>query len=154
MRAAAMLVLCVVLTASHLTAYFMGQRSTQDQRLSDALAYAKEVVAQRDKADAMARDLEAERSKRAPKNQLITREVIRYVELPADRRCTLDPAWRVLHDAAATGELAEPAHVAAGQAEPVEDAVALETVSDNYAQCREYIAQLEGWQRWWSEVKP
>ena len=61
-------------------------------------------------------------------------------------------AWRLLHDAAATGEPAEPARLAAGAAEPVADAAAIGTVAGNYEQCREYIEQLRGWQRWWGEV--
>jgi hypothetical protein len=59
----------------------------------------------------------------------------------------------LLHDAAATGEPADAARVAAGDAEPVADAAALRVVADNYEQCREYIEQVRGWQRWWGEVK-
>lgn len=149
-----LLVICVLATLSHGGAYFMGRASLDQQRLDDAIAYAGEIVAQQGRADTLAADLETERAKRIPKNRTITREVIRYVELPPDRRCTLDPAWRLLHDAAATGEPPDAARVATGQAEPVEDAAALESVAGNYEQCRDYIAQLEGWQRWWDEVKP
>jgi hypothetical protein len=148
------LIVCLLATFSHGAAYFLGQSSLDQQRLSDALAYADEIVAEQGRADTLAADLEAERAKRIPKSRTITREVIRYVELPPDRRCTLDPAWRLLHDAAATGEPADTARVAAGDAEPVEDAAALETVAGNYEACRDYITQLEGWQRWWNEVKP
>ena len=140
------------LTASHLTAYHMGRRAEDRAKLDQALAYAAEVVERQGKADAIAVELETERAKRIPKNRTITREVIRYVELPADRRCTLDPAWRLLHDAAATGESADTARVAAGDAEPVADAAALEAVAGNYEACREYIEQVRGWQRWWGEV--
>ena len=148
-----LLVICVLATLSHGGAYFMGRASLDQQRLDDALAYADEIVARQGVADTLAADLETERAKRIPKNRTITREVIRYVELHPDRRCTLDPAWRLLHDAAATGEPADTARVAAGAADPIEDAAALESVAGNYEQCRDYIAQLEGWQRWWDEVK-
>ena len=148
----AALLFTAALTASHLTAYHMGRRAEDGAKLDQALAYAAEIVERQSKVDALAADLEAERAKRTPKNRTITREVIRYVELPADRRCTLDPAWRLLHDAAATGEPADTARVAAGDADPVADAAALETVAGNYEQCREYIDQLRGWQRWWGEV--
>ena len=148
----AILLLCAVLTASHLTAYHMGRNAEDGAKLDQALAYAAEIVERQGKVDALAAILAAERAKRIPKNRTITREVIRYVELPADRRCTLDPAWRVLHDAAATGEPADAARVAAGDAEPVADAAALEVVAGNYEACREYIDQLRGWQRWWDEV--
>jgi hypothetical protein len=152
MNQIAALLLTAALTASHLTAYHMGRRAEDGTKLDQALAYAAEIVERQSKVDALAADLEAERAKRIQKNRVITKEVVRYETLPADRRCTLDPAWRLLHDAAATGEPADTARVAAGDAEPVADAAALETVAGNYEQCREYIDQLRGWQRWWSEV--
>ena len=152
MNQIAILLLCAALTTSHLTAYHMGRRAEDRAKLDQALAYAAEIVERQGKVDALATDLEAERAKRIPKNRIITREVVRYAQLPADRRCTLDPAWRLLHDAAATGEPADTARVVAGDAEPVADAAALETVAGNYEACREHIDQLRGWQRWWSEV--
>lgn len=152
MRQIAALLLCAAFTASHLTAYHMGRNADAAAKLDHALAYAAEIVERQGKVDALAADLEAERAKRIPKNRVITKEVVRYETLPADRRCELDPAWRLLHDASATGEPADAARVAAGDAEPVADAAALETVAGNYEQCREYIDQLRGWQRWWSEV--
>ena len=152
MNQIAALLLAAVLTASHLTAYHMGRRAEDGAKLDQALAYAAAIVERQGKVDALAADLEAEREKRIPKNKIITREVVRYAQLPADRRCTLDPAWRLLHDAAATGEPADAARVATGAAEPVADAAALEVVAGNYEACREYIEQIEGWQRWWDEV--
>lgn len=148
----AILLFAVMLTASHLTAYHMGRNADATAKLDQALAYAAEIVERQSKVDALAANLEAERAKRIPKNKIITREVVRYAQLPADRRCTLDPAWRLLHDAAATGEPADAARVAAGAAPPVGDAAALEVVAGNYEQCREYIEQVRGWQRWWGEV--
>lgn len=146
------ILMAIVLTVSHVTAYHMGRNADAAAKLDQALAYAAEIVERQGRVDALAADLEAERSRRVPKNRIITKEVVRYAQLPADRRCELDPAWRVLHDAAATGEPADPARVAAGAAEPVADAAALGTVAGNYEQCREYIEQLRGWQRWWGEV--
>ena len=152
MNQIAALLLAAVLTASHLTAYHMGRNAEDGAKLDQALAYAAEIVERQSKVDALAVELETERAKRIPKNRTITREVVRYAQLPADRRCTLYPAWRLLHDAAATGEPADPARVATGAAEPVADAAALEAVAGNYEACREYIDQLRGWQRWWGEV--
>ena len=148
----AILLFAVMLTASHLTAYHMGLNADATAKLDQALAYAAEIVERQSKVDALAADLETERARRIQKNRIITKEVVRYAQLPADRRRELDPAWRVLHDAAATGEPAVPARMAAGAAEPVADAAALGTVAGNYEQCREYIEQLRGWQRWWGEV--
>lgn len=84
----------------------------------------------------------------------ITKEVIRYVQVtkPADR-CDLPGTWRVRHDASASGKPAEPAGLAEGIAAPVTDAAALETVSENYADCRHYAAQVVGWNDFWQSVK-
>ena len=146
------ILMAIVLTVSHVTAYHMGRNADAAAKLDQALAYAAEIVERQGKVDSLAADLEAERTKRIPKNRIITKEVIRYAQLPTDRRCELDPAWRLLHDSAATGEPADTARVVAGAARPIGDAAALETVAGNYDQCREYIDQLRGWQRWWGEV--
>lgn len=148
-------VLVIALTvASHLGAYAAGRGSLDKQRLQDALAYASEITEIQAQVDTLSASLEAKRAQQSTKNRTITREVIRYVDTPAARRCTLDPAWRLLHDAAATGQPADTARVAAGAAEPVTDAAALETVAGNYENCRDHIAQLDGWRRWWNQVKP
>lgn len=91
----------------------------------------------------------------AVKDRVITREVIRYVQVtPAAARCTLPGTWRVRHDAAATGEPGTPAELAADAAEPVGDDTALDTVAENYAACRYAIRQVEGWQAWCRSVGP
>lgn len=119
------------------------------QQLDQALAYAGEIVRRQGAVDQLATELETARARRGAADHAITREVIRYVELPADRRCTLDGAWRLLHDAAATGTPADPARLAAAGAEPVADAAALETVAGNYEHCRDLAAQLNAWQQWY-----
>jgi len=102
------------------------------------------------KADQLALLNAARRAETATREKLITREVLRYVQVtdPADR-CTLPGTWRVRHDAAATGlPLApESGPLAPGTLAPVEDAAALETVADNYAAARECADKLAGWQR-------
>ena len=102
------------------------------------------------KADEIALLNAARRAEAAPRERLITKEVTRYVQVtdPADR-CNLPGTWRVRHDAAASGVplAAESGPLALGTAAAVEDAVALETVADNYATARECLARLEGWQR-------
>lgn len=159
------LALAAVLACTHLAAYWHGQRveqgdqaardrSTAEQLRDQAIAYAGEIVERQAAVDRLAIDIEAARAAQAPKTQIITREVIRYATLPADRRCTLDGAWRVLHDAAATGAPPDPgaAGLAAHAAQPVDDAAALETVAGNYATCNDVAAQLVGWQSWWHRV--
>ncbi len=113
-------------------------KTAQGKAQGDSLA-ARQAQAQADQAQA---------------DQVITKEIVRYVEVtPAADRCTLPGAWRVRHDAAATGEPAEPARLAHGAADPVEDAAALETVGDNYAICRHAIEQVKGWQDWWAMAR-
>jgi hypothetical protein len=95
-----------------------------------------------------------EQAARTVKDRIITREVIRYVEItPPESRCALPGSWRVQHDAAATGEPAtDPAGLAAGAADSVTDAAALETVAENYSRCRAAIEQVRGWQQWWQRI--
>lgn len=121
---------------------------------TQALAYAREVATRQAAVDDLAADLQTARAAQRPRDRIITKEVIRYETLPADRRCTLDGAWRLLHDAAATGAPADTARVATGDAPAVADAAALETVADNYAACRDAQQQVAGWQRWWAAVRP
>lgn len=146
----------LALVASHTGIYFYGQSvEAGDQaqaKLDQALAYAAEILARQSAVDQLAADLETARAAQRPRDRIITREVIRYAQLPADRRCDLDGAWRLLHDAAATGEPAETARLAPGGAPPIGDAAALDAVAGNYEQCRGYIKQIEGWQAWWQGV--
>lgn len=110
--------------------------------------------AEKAKVSQLEDELVAARAVQAPKDRIITREVVRYeTVVPAYRRCELDGAWRLLHDAAATGEPAESAELSAGNASPVTDAAALETVAENYESCRNLIAIVRGWQSYWNTVK-
>jgi hypothetical protein len=120
------------------------------EALETALQDAKEL---RGKVDTLNADLAAARAAQKPKDRIITKEVVRYeTVVPADRRCTLDGAWRVLHDAAATGDPAAGS-IAATTAAPVTDADALETVAENYELCRSWRADLIGWQRFWATLQ-
>lgn len=104
--------------------------------------------------DRLAFDLEEVRAAQKPKDRIIIKEVARYAQtVPVDRQCVLDGTWRLLHDAAATGIPAYAPGLAAGITPGVTDADALDTVADNYEICRQWRADLIGWQRWWSEVK-
>lgn len=89
------------------------------------------------------------------KQQVITKEVIRYVHItPSADRCLLPGTWRVRHDAAASGGFTESPGVADASAASVDDAAALETVTENYAACRTAFEQVAGWQAFWVAVKP
>lgn len=147
----------VAILASGGGGFFYGKHvesaESRSSQLDIALAYANEIVAKQGVNDKLSADLESERAKQQPKDRIITKEVMRYVEVtpPADR-VVLPGTWRVRHDAAATGEPADSSVMAVGAGDPVKDATVLETVADNYAGCRETIGKLAGWQRWWADV--
>lgn len=148
-------VIVLAVVALGLFAYSHG-RKVRDGELArverdTALAYAAEIVDRQNTADLLAAENAALRTTQAPKDRIITKEIIRYAQqTPVDRRCLLDGNFRVLHDHAATGYLPEgtdPGPLADGTADPVEDAAVLQTVGDNYVACRDIAARLEGWQR-------
>lgn len=119
-----------------------------------AVAYAAEIVRQQGDVDSLSDELEKLRARKQGKDRIITKEVIRYEQVTKpDERCTLPAAWRVLHDAAATGEPAtEAAGLADAGAGAVTDAAAIATVADNYADCRGYAEQVKGWQGYYREL--
>lgn len=75
--------------------------------------------------------------------QTIIKEVPIYV--PVDS-CQLPGGFRVLHDAAARGELPDPS--AGANAAPVPASDVAVTTSTNYTGCRETIEQLNKFQQW------
>lgn len=118
------------------------------EKLEIAKAYADWAEQEQGIARGLSSDLAAARAAQAPKDRIITREVARYVQVtPAEHRCQLPAAWRMLHDAAATGTpiATGPGSVAFGAGAGVEDAAAIETVADNYAAARECGEKLDGW---------
>lgn len=75
--------------------------------------------------------------------ETITKEVPIYV--PSDS-CPLPPGFRVLHDAAARGQVPNPAAVPDAAAAPAQDVAA--TVTANYGACLDAAARLTGLQQW------
>jgi len=152
---AGVLVVAGVIVGSYLHGrHTMAGEIAQEQRDDERLAAAQLAAKQR-RVDALSARLEAARAAQKPKDRIITKEIIKYATtIPADRRCTLDGAWRVLHDAAATGQPADPARLDAGAAASVADATALETIGENYNRCRDAIEQVTGWQAWYAIVNP
>lgn len=145
----------VLLLAGLLLASYQHGRQTmagevaREQRDNERLA-AAQIAAKQRRIDALFASLEAARTAQKPKDRIITKEIIKYeTTVPADRRCALDGAWRVLHDAAATGQPANPSSLVAGAAPAVTDATALETVGENYNRCRDAIDQVSGWRAWY-----
>lgn len=75
--------------------------------------------------------------------ETITKEVPVYVR-PTDP--PMPAGFRVLHDAAARGEIPDPAAIADAAAAPAQDVAA--TVAENYGTCRLYAARVKGWEAW------
>lgn len=134
--------------------YFHGRHVVEGEiaeaQRAIAIAYAGRVVEAQAEADTLATENARFRETKEAKDRIIVKEVVRYeTATPPALRCTLPGAWRLLHDAAATGEAAPAAagSLAAANADPVEDAAALTTVADNYAACRDAQEQVKAWQR-------
>lgn len=75
--------------------------------------------------------------------ETITKEVPVYVPLDSP---ALPGGFRVLHDAAARGQVPDPAAIPDAAAVPAQDAAS--TISKNYGQCREVSARLTLLQDW------
>lgn len=78
--------------------------------------------------------------------ETIVKEVPVYVPAQCDADGRLPAGWRVLHDAAASGQPADAARAA--DAQPVAPDAAAETVARNYLTCRETAEQLTALQQW------
>lgn len=68
------------------------------------------------------------------------------VYVPSDSTCDLPAGFRVLHDAAAAGELPDPAGGADAASVPAQTVAA--TVADNYATYHATVEQLGALQQW------
>lgn len=77
----------------------------------------------------------------------VTKEIIREVPVyvPAGS-CSLPPGWRLLHDAAAAGEVPDPAGIP--DAAPVAPDEAASAVAANYGACLENAERLRALQQW------
>jgi len=75
--------------------------------------------------------------------ETITKEVPVYV--PSDTPA-LPAGWRLLHDAAARGEVPDAAGIA--DAAPVAADAAASTIVANYGACRATAERLRAWQQW------
>ena len=82
------------------------------------------------------------------KGETIMREVPVYVPVKADAACTINRGFVLLHDAAAAGELPEPAGDADAAAAEVALSAVAGTVAANYQTCHEIAEQLRALQMW------
>lgn len=82
------------------------------------------------------------------KGDTILKEVPIYVPVQADAACTVHRGFVSLHDAAAAGELPEPARDADAPAEGLALSAVAATVVTNYQTCHENAEQLKALQDW------
>lgn len=75
--------------------------------------------------------------------ETITKEVPVYVPLDSP---ALPGGFRVLHDAAARGQVPDPAAIPDAASASAQDVAA--TVAENYGACRLYAARVKGWEDW------
>ena len=82
------------------------------------------------------------------KGDTIIKEVPVYVPVQADAACTINRGFVRLHDAAAAGELPDPAGDADAAAADIALSAVAGTVAANYQTCRENAEQLIALQAW------
>ena len=82
------------------------------------------------------------------KGDTLIQEVPVYVPVQADAACTVHRGFVSLHDAAAAGELPEPARDADAPAEGLALSAVAATVVTNYQACHENAEQLRALQDW------
>ena len=85
------------------------------------------------------------------KGDTIIKEVPIYVPVQADAACTINRGFVRLHDAAAAGELPEPARDTDAAAAGVALSAVAGTVAANYQTCHENAEQLRALQAWVNE---
>ena len=86
------------------------------------------------------------------KGETIIKEVPVYVPVQADAACTINRGFVRLHDAAAAGDLPEPARDADAAPAGIALSAAAGTVAANYQTCHENAEQLTALQVWVSEM--
>jgi hypothetical protein len=86
------------------------------------------------------------------KGDTIIKEVPFYVPVQANAACTINRGFVRLHDAAAAGELPEPARDADAAAAGVTLSAVTGTVAANYQTCHENAEQLKALQVWVGEM--
>ena len=86
------------------------------------------------------------------KGETIIKEVPVYVPVQADAACTINRGFVRLHDAAAAGELPEPARDTDAAAAGIALSAVAGTLAANYQTCHENAEQLRAFQAWAKEM--
>ena len=82
------------------------------------------------------------------KGETIIKEVPVYVPVQADAACSINRGFVRLHDAAAAGELPEPARDADAASAGIALSAVAGTLTANYQTCHENAVQLRALQEW------
>lgn len=154
MRSAAALAIGVLIAATALVAAGYQWRDSQAQAELSALLLSAEQA--RDRQTAKTNKALADQAataallaqERARKNQVIEKEVIRYVEKTSgDNSCMLSTNWVQLHNAAASNSVPVASGASGIDAAAASTGRALETITDNYISCNDTRHQLLGLQQ-------
>lgn len=109
--------------------------------------YAKQAKAIDSKRDSVAAPIAAQQAKVIERIRTVTKTITKEIPVyvPSDS-CPLPSGFRVLHDAAANGEVPDPARIPNAATVPAQDAAA--TIAENYGTCHETEQRLIGLQAW------
>lgn len=158
---AVLLVLAAVFGAGwKVQGWRMGEDMAQFQKeLAEARADAETAEREKEQAlqarsDAIAAAILADMDAEQARARVVTKEVIKYVQVPGAGSCNLVDEWVHTHDRAARRAGGDPgaASVPDAGSGQFTDIDALVVVTDNYAICRQAMSQVRGWQAWYREV--
>lgn len=109
--------------------------------------YAKQAKAADEKRDAVAPVVEAKHQEEVAKIVTVTKIILKEVPVYVkDTDCPMSGGFRLLHDAAANGEVPDPAGIPDAAPAPAQDVAS--TVADNYGTCRVIRQTLIDFQDW------
>lgn len=128
----------------------LAERHREQGRSEVRAEFAIEAQAADSKRDNVSRETERRVVERIKEVQVITETITKEIPVyvyPTDP--SLPGRFRVLHDAAASGEVPDPAAVDDATPIPAEDLA--ETIIANYGTCRANAARLTEWNAWATE---
>ncbi len=135
--------------AGALTIGYFAWRGNQREIGRDEVRAQYAIAAQKNSAkrEAVSAPISLKFARQTERIRTVTKTIIKEVPTYVSANdCPLSPGFRVFHDAAANGELPDPARIADAAAVPA-PAVA-NAVADNYGTCLENAKRLEGLQEW------
>lgn len=109
--------------------------------------YALQAKKADDKREAVAAPIEAHHAEETAKIVTVTKTIIKQVPIYVKNTdCPMPGGFRVLHDAAANGQVPDPAAVADAASAAAADVAS--TVATNYGTCHEVAQRLTDLQAW------